>query len=245
MLLNHTSGLRDYIDVPREQLVRAAGRDYSNEEIVALMAAMRPLLAASPGTAFSYVNTGYVLLGAIAERAADLPVGALLADRLFRPAGLHRTSWGPPSQGDVALGYTFDGSGWLRIPYVSPSYIGASGAVWSTAQDLCSWQTALHSGGLLRPAEKTELFKPALVPNRPIPDPSESTYGLGIRRGQALGRSVFWHSGNTAGFSADSRYYPAGGISIAMLANTDAASKMAAFPRAAREAALRAASGTP
>jgi len=244
MLLNHTSGLADYIDVPRERLAQAAARDYSDEEIVAQMAAVRPLLTAPPGTVWSYVNTGYVLLGVIAKRAANLPIETLLADRLFRPAGMSRTAWGPPSGSNGARGYTSSGGGWRRIPYVSPTYVGASGAIWSTVGDLCSWQTALHAGGLLRAAEITELLTPARVPNRPAPGPGESTYGLGIRSGQGLGRTVYWHSGNTAGFSADLRYYPAERISIAMLANTDAASRMAAFPRAAREAALRAIGGT-
>lgn len=239
MLLNHTSGLADYINVPREQLVRAAAKDYSNSEIVAHLAAMQPLLSAPPGTAWSYVNTGYVLLGVIAERATNRRLDELLAVRLFRPAGLTRTSWGPP-KGSAAQGYTSGEGGWRRIPYVSTSYIGASGAIWSTVGDLCSWQTALHSGRILRTAEMAEFLAPARLLNQPEPTGGRTHYGLGISSGQAFGRPVYWHSGNTAGFAADLRYYPSGGISIAMLANTDAGSKLAAFPKAAREAALRA-----
>ncbi len=236
MLLNHTSGLRDYSTIPRRRLIEEAGRDYSNEEIVARMAATRPLLEFAPGTRWAYSNTGYVLLGAIAERAADQELATLLRERLFLPAGLVRTSWGPPGDGSGARGYQFSGGAWAPIPYVSPSYIGASGAIWSTAADLCAWQAALHSDRILKPAEHSQLLAPTIVPGSGARR-GASAYGLGIRTGEALGRSVYWHTGSTAGFAADLRYYPETGVSIALVANADA-SRMGSFPAAARQSAL-------
>ena len=242
MLLNHTSGLGEYTDRPFDDLVRDAMHDYSTDEIIAYMAAIKPLFVHEPGTGWEYSNTGYVLLGVIAERAAGAPLPVLIEQHLAVPAGLQETSWDsdPDRVQGRAVGYGFRKGGWVRAPMVSTSYVGASGAIRSTARDLCRWYDALFGGKVLTREELSAMMTPAtLTGGRSTLTRKGSGYGLGLWTGAAAGRRVAWHAGSTAGFAADARHYPDNGISIAMLGNADSV-RMGSEPRQIREAVLKA-----
>jgi CubicO group peptidase (beta-lactamase class C family) len=240
MLLNHTSGLGEYTRRPYDDLVRDARRDYSSDELVAYMAAIRPLFAHEPGAARTYSNTGYVLLGVIAQRAGGAPLPALIERHLVAPAGLAETAWDsdPDRAQGRAIGYGFRHGGWVRAPSVSTSYIGASGAIRSTARDLCKWCDALFGGKVLTREELSAMMTPAtLTGGGSTLTRGGSGYGLGLWTGTARGRRVAWHSGSTAGFAADARHYPDDRVSIVMLGNADA-SRMGSAPPRIREAVL-------
>lgn len=241
MLLNHTSGLGEYTKRPYEALVRDAQRDYSNGELVAYMAAIKPLFVHKPGTAWEYSNTGYVLLGVIAERAGGAPLSTLLEQHVLTPAGLRETTWDsdPAGAQGRAMGYGFRKGSWVRAPFVSTSYIGASGAIRSTARDLCRWYDALFGGRILARAELGAMMAPSrLADGRSTLRRSGSGYGLGLWTGRAGGRRVAWHAGSTSGFAADARHYPDDRVSIVMLGNADAG-RMGSEPRRIREAVLK------
>jgi CubicO group peptidase (beta-lactamase class C family) len=103
------------------------------------MAAIKPLFVHQPGAAWKYSNTGYVLLGVIAERAGGAPLPALIEQQVAAPAGLRETAWDsdPDRAPGRAMGYGFSNGGekcsisfgWVRAPVVSTSYVGASGAI--------------------------------------------------------------------------------------------------------------------
>src|SRR5262249_53483582 len=58
-------------------------------DVVPLVAAAPPNFA--PGTRFDYANTNFLLLGLIVERVAGRPLADVLADAVFRPAGMTAT----------------------------------------------------------------------------------------------------------------------------------------------------------
>jgi CubicO group peptidase (beta-lactamase class C family) len=106
-LLNHTSGLYDYLeDAPAQ--ARFVG-DVRPRQTVAL-AASRPL-GFAPGTSWAYSNTGYQILGLMIERATREPLGRVLARRIFVPLDLRHTSFEPPPRVPkrVAHGYASTG----------------------------------------------------------------------------------------------------------------------------------------
>jgi D-alanyl-D-alanine carboxypeptidase len=241
MLLNHTAGLGEYTRRPLDILARDAQREYSNEALLAYMAALEPLFVGEPGGQFSYSNTGYVLLGIVAERAARVPLPQLLEEQLFVPAGLEETAWDddhdPPTA--RATGYGFHRGSWVRAPFASSSYVGASGAIRSTARDVCAWYDALLRGTLLCAEELHEMLTPAtLTDGRPVLTRRGSGYGLGIWSGRTEWGRVVWHTGSTAGFAADARHYADHRLSIVMIGNADAR-RVGSEPRRIREAVLR------
>ena len=90
-LLAHTGGLFDYLDDPRPfapYLAGDFGFRWTPRRLVRIAVSHPPLFA--PGAAFSYSNTGYLLLGLIAERAGGEPIAAQLHDRIIAPLGLRR-----------------------------------------------------------------------------------------------------------------------------------------------------------
>lgn len=246
MLLNHTAGLGEYTRRPPDELARDASRVYSSDELVAYMASIRPLFVNEPGAAWSYSNTGYVLVGIAAERAAGATLADLLARHVFTPFGLGGTAWNGDHDAGIerAVGYGYSGGGllrrgrWIRAPFVSSSYVGASGAIRSTAAEVGGWFDALFGGKFLTLEEKEALLGPATLTNgQPFVSRGGSSYGLGVWTGRTERGRVLWHSGSTAGFAADARHYPDLGISIVMLGNADAR-RMGSEPQRIRAAVL-------
>ena len=138
------SGYRDYYPLDFVDRPMAAGRPAA--EIVRDFAA-RPL-DFEPRSRYSYSNTGYLLLGRIAEIAGGEPFAAALQRRLFSPLGLEHTRYEPARGGPgMAEGYTPLGLGAAEpaIPE-GEGWIGAAGGIWSTPSDLLRWDLALMEG---------------------------------------------------------------------------------------------------
>ncbi|MBA4339774.1 MAG: hypothetical protein C0421_13125 [Hyphomonas sp.] len=79
-LLSHTAGLQD----PDVYWMAAPGRT----EGLFTPAMWRPAEAGSPGSAFKYANFGYGLAAHVLERAAGMRLDLLVAQSVFRGAGL-------------------------------------------------------------------------------------------------------------------------------------------------------------
>jgi CubicO group peptidase (beta-lactamase class C family) len=203
MLLRHTAGLGEYTDKPLAAIEQDARVEYDADALVAHLARTQPLYAHEPGAAWAYSNTGYTLLGVVAERATKTPIRRLLKQRVLEPAGLKQTAWDDAEArpANRAEGYGPGGNGWVKAPAVTASFIGASGALRSTAPDLCRWYDALFGGALLNALELAQMLAPATLRNGKLParGGSEVRYGFGLRTGTASGRSVAWHTGTTAG----------------------------------------------
>jgi D-alanyl-D-alanine carboxypeptidase len=93
-LLNHTSGVPQNWATIEQTLYRSSGgrfRVWTPRELVALVADQPP--GFPPGTAWSYSNTGYILLGLVVEAASGSTLGQELHRRIFGPLGLHGTSF--------------------------------------------------------------------------------------------------------------------------------------------------------
>jgi CubicO group peptidase (beta-lactamase class C family) len=104
-LLSNSSGLGHWDAVPG---LDALAEIPAGEQLELVLRA--PLLCA-PGAEFHYSSPGYIVVGALIERATDRPYGDVLADEILRPAGLTRTVSGtrpddlaPPYSGDEPVG---------------------------------------------------------------------------------------------------------------------------------------------
>lgn len=91
-LLTHTSGLPAWIPF----YLRTMGGD-----AIVRGAAATPL-AAPPGTAVTYSDIGFVLLGEIVRRTLGAPLDALAAARLYAPLHMAHTGYRPLGGGEAA-----------------------------------------------------------------------------------------------------------------------------------------------
>ncbi len=208
------SGYRDYY--PLDFVDRPMAAPRASLDIVRDFAA-RPLDFEARAR-YSYSNTGYLLLGAIAERAGREPFAAQLERRLFTPLGLAHTRYEPARGGPgMAEGYTPLGLGEAEpaVPE-GTGWIGAAGGIWSTPGDLLTWDLALMDGTVLSPASWATMTTP-----RRLTDGRTSGYGCGqsIRdRGPAL---VLQHGGAVSGFGARNAMVPSSRSAVVVMANAD------------------------
>jgi CubicO group peptidase (beta-lactamase class C family) len=155
-LLTHTSGLNNYTGSPGFD----AAKDYTTPEMFHLIKS--PLLF-KVGSKWSYSNSGYYLLGKIAEKVGKKPYGDLLDEQIFTPLQMHHTafdtSW---LKTNVANGYWRTINGFSPMQNYSLHTLFSSGGIYSTALDLFKWDKALYSNQLLNDSLKKLLFNPVL-----------------------------------------------------------------------------------
>lgn len=203
-LLSHTSGLFNYTD-------GYADRAFSEPEMVKLLNT-KPLNF-EPGTQFAYCNSGYSLLGFLAEKIEKQPFGELLETRFFKPLGMKNS------------GFDFKN---LRHPEKSKPYAWISqgsatetellakevpysgGAIYSTVQDLYRYHRGLSDRQLL--GSNLQLL--AYTPVR-------ENYGFGWMKNDMQGTTMVWHNGGAMGFRSVLLRNEALDLCIVMLANSE------------------------
>ncbi len=196
-LVHHTSGLRDYLN-----LWELAGRDFtaetSPEEAIAILARQRGLNF-RPGERFLYSNSGYLLLGLVAERAGGKPFADLARDEIFTPLDMAGTAFGgaPPER---AEGYMPALRG-MRPVRAAFDLVG-DGGLQSTAEDLARWAARGSLGG--RFAERGPQ--------------TDYAYGLFIRPYRGL--DTVGHGGNFLGYAADLLFFPRERLAVVCLCNS-------------------------
>lgn len=144
-LLTHTSGLPSYTGFPEFQdLVRDP---FEPDSFVAVFAGRE--LDFEPGSAWSYSNSGYFLLGVVIEHVTGRPYDEVLRERILEPLGLDDTDY--DHHGEVtermATGYVQTVTGHERAGYLDTSTPFSAGMMYSTVRDLFAWDQALYGLG--------------------------------------------------------------------------------------------------
>lgn len=217
MLLNHTSGIFEHTH--DETFLADVHKKWEPSELVDL--ALKHERYATPGEAFNYSNTNYVLLGMIAEKVSGEELAQLIRSRLLEPSKLSHTFLDGDEKLPSALATGYDQLGNDLTHSLHPSTVWASGAMVSTAADLAEWMAALYGGDLLNPSSRQ------LLVADPIEMPGGLAYGLGVLlsppentvgSGPALG-----HNGELNGYGALALYFPERGLALAGIVDQDGA----------------------
>jgi D-alanyl-D-alanine carboxypeptidase len=204
-LLDHTSGIPEFIPkVLMKSIIPST--TWQPEEIVKIAAGEKPLF--TPGSAFSYSNANYVLLGLIAEKMTGKSAAELLHEMIVDPLGMQHTYFIPyePAPATLVPGWDRDLShfpGMLDIGVKNTSWATAaytSGALASNASDLATFYENLFTGALLSPAMLKEMTVYGDAPN---PGFAEQTgYGLGLMQLDIDGQELVGHVGQFMGSTA-------------------------------------------
>lgn len=171
-LLNHTSGLPQ--DVSGSLPPRGA---------------QLPLLA-RPGSAHSYSNLNYAVLGLIVENVTGHRLERVVRDRIFRPLRLADTSYGTaamPAHSDRR-------PAWLGAPEAADSPISGAAGIVSTSDDLARFFRALLGGELLPPGLLSEM-------TRTVYANPDARAGLGLFRIDLPCGSAWGHGGDESAYS--------------------------------------------
>ena len=213
-LMNHVSGYPDYY--PLDFVDRRMQKAIDPDDLIRQYAGAA--LDFEPGTRWSYSNTGFVLLGRILEKAAGQPLGSFLRERIFEPLGMSRTIYDPKADDRrVASGFTSfaltpltpavrEGEGW----------VGAAGAIYSTAEDIARWDLALMEGRVLKPESWNLMSRPRILANG-----KSSNYGCGLSVATRDGLTVYTHGGAVSGFIARNTFIPKTRSAVVVVINDE------------------------
>jgi D-alanyl-D-alanine carboxypeptidase len=212
-LLNHTSGLGEYLDQPA--VVNAPLRQWTPAELIAVAEAAGRV--GEPGGPHHYANTNYIVLGEIIEQVTGNRWADEVHTRITEPIGMTHTSLITDTR---APGYTvIDGSPVDVTLSSDPSVGGAAGAIQSTSRDLLAFATALADGTLLSPESEAAMqtFLPAEDLSRYGIDHS---YGLGLERYVMDDMTIIGHMGTGNVGSSYLGYDAERGTAVAVTTNT-------------------------
>jgi D-alanyl-D-alanine carboxypeptidase len=192
-LLNHTSGLFDYIKDKRlgEAIYADPGRQWDPREILAVALLHGPLFL--PGTNWSYSNTNYILLGLVIEVVTGHKLADEFQTRIFEPLALDATSFpmGTSIDGAFAHGYLGPAGSLVDMTVLDPSVAWAAGGIVSNARDLTKFYSSLFTGRLL-PAAQLNDMKTGF--------PVVGVYGLGLQITSTKCGWAFGHIGDFPGY---------------------------------------------
>ncbi len=219
-LLTHSSGIDgDVFD--------DTGRgDDCIERYVALLAETQS--AFDPGSAYSYCNSGFVVLGRIVEVLDGRTWDESLRSRLVEPLGLTDTVTSAEEAilRRAAVGHK--GAQEAGTPYDAwalPRSIGPAGGITTTAADLLAYARFHLDGGVAGTGERL-LGERAVrgMRDQQLPIPDKSAFpgiGLSWRVGRWDGTEVVSHGGGTVGQMSSLWVLPEHDAAVCMLTNAD------------------------
>lgn len=217
-LLNHTSGVPDYLGSMDPEEVPVTGDGFlHNDDVLEWLAGGSDALEFVPGSAFNYSNSNYVCLASIVEAVSGEDFGAYLAKHVLGPLGMQRTfsfttrfanatadSLVSTVPKDYAFGYQRNADGALVLPESLPENEGlhtastmhGDGTVVADLRDFAKWEAAWTTDVLIPEPLRTAAFTPATLTTGEL-----SNYGFawGIAD-KSIGHTGGWPGYSTAVF---------------------------------------------
>ncbi|ABE56809.1 Amino acid adenylation [Shewanella denitrificans OS217] len=149
-LLNHTSGLEDYINNGefKDICLNQPEKIWEPEELLRYFntAVTPPLLETH--SQWRYSSSGYILLGLIIEKVTGEKFEQRLFNRITAPLGLQNTHFADNNACQKSLASGHDKQ-LNPLPNKDTSFTWAAGGLISTVEDLLTWQAAINDGRLL------------------------------------------------------------------------------------------------
>jgi CubicO group peptidase (beta-lactamase class C family) len=217
-MLTHTSGLRDWGSVAGIAGWPRTTRVHTHAHVLEIVHHQKALNF-TPGTRWSYSNTGYNLAAIIVERVSGLSFQEFTRTRLFAPLGMTHTSWRDDYTQILkgrAIAYTSrNGAFHTDMPFEN---VYGNGGLLTTVGDLLKWNEHFDA-----PAEGDPLSAVAQQQVGTFSDGRPHAYALGLFVGQYKGVREIFHSGSTAGYSAFLTRFPDAHVSVAVLCNATSA----------------------
>jgi CubicO group peptidase (beta-lactamase class C family) len=215
-LLTHTSGIDG-------DVFTDTGRgDDCVERYVGLLAETPSVF--TPGAAYSYCNSGFVVLGRIIEILDGQSWDESLRERLVGPLGITRTVTLPEEAilHRSAVGHRRGGA--PVDVWSLPRGVGPAGLITAAAGNLLAFARLHLDGGVTAEGKRVVSeasvaamqLAGAVIPEFSVPG---SAVGLGWRLNRWGDRTIIGHDGDTIGQSAYLRIDPEAGVAACLLTN--------------------------
>ena len=214
LLLNHSSGLYDYLNEPTSTFMKQAAADkekmWDPADIVATT--NNDPRYFDPGKGWHYSNTNYLVVGLILEKVSGTTIENLIQRRIILPLGLDNTffSWATRLSEPFARGYVENEGKLVDVTFINSnlSPFWTAGNMVSVASDVKTWALALQKGALLNEAMRKEMYTF-------LDTGMGFSYGLGL----AYREGLYWHDGGIPGYTSEMGFSPSGNAVIVLLTN--------------------------
>jgi len=227
-LLNHTSGLDDYLQVLAENgrvarisMLPSSTKPRADEptaaEVVQLLAKEKSL-EFTPGSCFEYSNSGYVVLGQVVEKVSGRRLSEFLGERIFKKLGMSHTVLVDERRQEVpGRAHSYGSkSDTVDIDYTPVNRIYGDGNVNSTVRDMAAWLNSFGDRPILDPALQKLAWTPGI-----LNDGTQTDYGCGWVIGAFRGEPSVGHEGAWVGFQSSVLYLPAKRFGVVVLSNLE------------------------
>ena len=236
-LLNHTSGIRDYV-----WATTTAGRrfdDVHTSAHVERFLRSQNSLSHDPGIEWVYNNTGYFILGKIVAQKAEKSLAAFLAEIIFKPFGMTQTflledptqiimhraeSYGPANGPANDFCYRLVPGAKLGKCIDSTALPGPA-SLMTTLPDMTKWLLQINRGLSVGDQRFMQLFAISTSGARPTvtdcgPDGSaKAAYAAGMYIDEIGGVALACHGGTWRAFRALVLFVPQYKLSTVILSN--------------------------
>lgn len=194
-LLTHTAGFED------DLFGVLASEPGALEPLAEFVSKNIPARVYPPGTITSYSNYGVTLAGYIVEKTAGVPFENYVAEKIFQPLGMTRTTFVQTLPTDLATnsakGYTFTKNG-FQESNVEYYQIAPAGSASATVTDMARFMLAYLQSGEL---EGNRILEPTTVNTMLTKqfsnDERLSGFGFGFYEMPFAGYRVWGHKGET------------------------------------------------
>jgi len=214
-LLNHTSGLRDYLTLM--DLAGINTDSVTRDEDALQIITRQQALNFAPGSDWLYSNTGFFLLSIIVKRVSGETLREFAAANIFTPLGMTHTQFRDDHTALIANramaydpkerkdGYT------LNISYFEQT---GDGAVHTSVEDLLKWDENFYSGQVGGKEFLAEIQEQGKLNGGKVLD-----YAKGLFIADYRGLHTVSHGGSWGGYRAELLRFPEQHFSVACLCN--------------------------
>ncbi len=212
-LLNHTSGIRDYVellDMEGEVWWKRFG--LGNDHVMELLQKQKDL-GFDPGTKYNYSNSNYIVLAKIIEVVTGESFNSY-SKKYFKALGMNETSFVKRYMGVIpnrANPYSDWGRGeWWEVPTVTKT--NGEGFLFTTLKDQLIYEQLIQNAI----QDHNELL---IKSQQPIPNSEITSYGFGLELKDRIDRTAVHHSGGTYGFHSQTLRFPEESLTVFILSN--------------------------
>lgn len=196
MLLDHRSGLPDYIKFTEKYYKNNTPDFIDNDSLLSLMKFLKPRMLAKPNQKYEYSNTGYMVLASIIEKVTGQKFGEYLKTHIFFPCKMNSTYLYDlrTKKLDSLSVVAFEDDEEVTDHYHN-GIVGDKG-IYSTVEDLLLFDQALKNEKILSKQWQDSAYAKTVTEWE-----GDQNYGLGWRLKVGFNNeNIIYHSGWWKGF---------------------------------------------